>query len=244
MNPDDLASLIELMDLDLISASAAEVYQGQIADSGAGLGSTGPVEVRVVGDPAVPAGRYRLRQGRPVTASPLVSTGQPVMAAQPVMAGQPAMAGTPVMADPADAGPAVSAVIGGRRVPFNAHDGHTREERGGGRAAVTDLMTVTAEPVVPPLRLVTNGSVVETRLSEARAGRGSIAELMLPAEPTISRVHAKFMFTEGQWRITSLGRNGIMLNGVPVAGDCLVSDGDVIVWGKEPEALTSRVWIG
>ena len=52
MNPDDLASLTDMMDLDLINASAAEVYQAQITDSGARLGSEGPVEVRLVGDPA------------------------------------------------------------------------------------------------------------------------------------------------------------------------------------------------
>jgi FHA domain len=201
MNPDDLASLTDMMDLDLIDSSAVEVYQGYIADSGARLGSDGPVEVRVVGDPAVPAGRYRVRQGRPV-----------------------------------------SALIGGRRVPFNPHDGYTQGEGAGVRSVVTDLVTAGA-PVIPALRLVTNGSVVETRLSGARAGRASTAELVLPAEPTVSRVHAKFVFTNGQWWITSLGRNGIMLNGVPLAGERPVSDGDAIGWGGGPEALMSRVQI-
>jgi len=287
MNPDDLASLTDMMDLDLINSSAAEVYQGYIADSGARLGSDGPVEVRVVGDPAVPAGRYRVRQGRPVSAGPLVgaglrqgaglpqgpgqpqslghpldvghpvNAGQPVGVAQPVNVGlgQPMAAGHPLVAPPLNAVPLpdaglspddvrpLSAVIGGRRVPFNPHDGYTHSEGAGLRGAMTDLVTVTEAPAIPALRLITNGSVVETRLSGARAGRASTSELVLPAEPTVSRVHAKFVFTNGQWWVTSLGRNGIMLNGMPATGERPVSDGDAIGWGSGPEALMSRVQI-
>jgi len=285
MNPDDLASLTDMMDLDLINSSAAEVYQGYIVDSGARLGSDGPVEVWVVGDPAVPAGRYRVRQGRPVSAAPLVSAGllqsagphhgpgqpqsmgQPLNVGHPVGAGQPADMGHPVgvgqpmglgqpvaagqypVVPPPDAGPLpdaarpVSAVIGGRRVPFNPHDGYTQSERAGVRSVVTDLVTVAEAPAIPALRLITNGSVAETHQSGANAGRASTSELVLPAEPTVSRVHAKFAFTKGQWWITSLGRNGVMLNGVPVTGERPVSDGDVIGWGAGPEALMSRVQI-
>src|SRR5215470_4688782 len=111
MNPDDLASLTDMMDLDLVNSSAAEVYQGYIADSGARLGSDGPVEVWVVGDPAVPAGRYRVKQGRPVSAAPLVSAGLLQSAGphhgpgQPQSMGQPLNVGHPVGAGhPADAG--------------------------------------------------------------------------------------------------------------------------------------------
>ena len=283
MNPDDLASLTDMMDLDLINSSAAEVYQGYIADSGARLGSDGPVEVWVVGDPAVPAGRYRVRQGRPVSAGVPQAAGQPsgvaqpygvaqpLSVAQPVGAGQPQGVGQPQgagyrvgepmgvgqpvaagqypVAPPSnagslpDAGGPVSAVIGGRRVPFNPHDGYTQREGAGIRSVVTDLVTAAAVPAIPALRLITNGSVVETRVSGASAGRASTSELMLPAEPTVSRMHAKFVFTRGQWWITSLGRNGIMLNGVPVAGERPVSDGDAIGWGTGPEALMSRVQI-
>lgn len=249
MNTGDLAALTDMMDLDLINASAAEVYQAQITDSGARLGSGGPVEVRVAGDPAVAAGRYRIRQGRPLSAGPLAGAGQLVGAGPLVGAGLPGYVGQPVK-QPVNAGPPqplvppVSAVIGGRRVPFNAHDGYTQREGARVRTAATDLLTVAEKPAIPMLRLTTSGSVVETRLSGARAGRGDTSELVLPAEPTISRVHAKFLFTDGQWRITSLGRNGITLNGVPVAGERPVSDGDVIGWGRGPEALTSRVQIG
>src|SRR5215469_367076 len=287
MNPDDLASLTDMMDLDLINSSAAEVYQGYIADSGARLGSDGPVEVRVVSDPAVPAGRYRVRQGRPVRAGSLMGAGlpqgpeqprsvghpldvgYPVNAGQPVGVGQPAGMGHPVNVGPAqpmaaghpqvgpplnavpvpDAGLSpddvrpLSAVIGGRRVPFNPHDGYTHSQGAGVRSVVTDLVTVTEAPAIPALRLITKGSVAETRLSGARAGRASDSELVLPAEPTVSRVHAKFVFTNGQWWVTSLGLNGIMLNGVPVAGERAVSDGDAIGWGSGPEALMSRIQI-
>jgi FHA domain len=234
MNSDDLAALTGMMDLDLINASAAEVYQAQIADSGARLGSDGPVEVRVAGDPALPAGRYRIRQGRPVRAVPLVGAAAGPLAG----AGRSHDAGQP------PAPPPVSAVIGGRRVPFNGHDGYTQREGDGVRTSVTDLVTVAKPPAAPLLRLITNGSAVETRLSGARAGRGSTAELVLPADPTVSRVHATFVFTNGQWWITSLGRNGVTLNGVPVAGERPVSDGDTVLWGRGPEALMSRVQIG
>ena len=229
MNPDDLAELTGMMDLDLINSNAAEVYESQIAERGARLGSAGPVDVRVVGDPSVPAGRYRMRQGRPVSAA------QPAAAAHPAGVGQPA----------APAQPAGAVIPVGARAPFNAHDGRTWGEGGVATApAAADLLTVAEAPPIPPLRLVTNGSVAETRRSGVHAGRGTESELVLPAEPTVSRVHAKFVFTGGQWWITSLGRNGIVLNGVPVAGQCPVSDGDSILWGSQPGALMSRVRIG
>src|ERR1022692_4826498 len=71
MNPDDLAALTGVMDLEVINLSATELYQAQVTAHGARLASIGPVAASVVGDSAVPAGRYRLRQGR------LVSPGHP-----------------------------------------------------------------------------------------------------------------------------------------------------------------------
>src|SRR5450755_1838915 len=64
MNPDDLAALTETMDLEVINASATEPYSAQVTAHGARLASIGPVAASVTGDPAVPAGRYRFRQGR------------------------------------------------------------------------------------------------------------------------------------------------------------------------------------
>ena len=70
LNPRDVGSLGERMDIGLVEASAAEVYEEQVAVHQARLAGPGPVEVSVVSDPAVPAGRYQLRQGRPLGAAP------------------------------------------------------------------------------------------------------------------------------------------------------------------------------
>jgi len=135
---------------------------------------------------------------------------------------------------------------------FQASDGRTLDSGDGGphtdggsaRALPTDLLTVSAVSAVPLLRLVTGGSAAETRLSGARAGRGTAVELLLPEEPTVSRVHAKFVFRDGQWWVTGLGRNGLMVNEMPVRGEQVVRDSDLIRWGNQPGALVSRVQIG
>jgi hypothetical protein len=251
MNPDDLASLTEMMDLELINTSAAEVYADHIAEAKARLGAAGPVEVSVIGDPDVPAGRYRIRQGRPVSAG-RAPNGRDLVGDAPAAGPGGYLAGAGV--HPAAAGgyqaaaPVYPANAGGLgpRAPldFNGHDGRTQREHLGMRAAPTGLLTAAQAPAVPVLRLVTNGSVAETHAGIAHAGRGAEAELVLPPEPTVSRVHAKFVYDGGRWWLTSLGRNGVMLNGTPVPGECAVSDGDTIAWGRGPEALTSRVRIG
>ena len=66
MNPEDLRVLGERMEPALVMASAAEVYQEQVAEHGARFARPGPAEVRMIVDPSVPPGRYRLRQGQPV----------------------------------------------------------------------------------------------------------------------------------------------------------------------------------
>ena len=96
---------------------------------------------------------------------------------------------------------------------------------------------------VPVLRLVTGSSVAETTMSGARAGRGPV-ELALPNVPTVSREHARFTFSDGRWWITNHGRNGLALNGAPVAGEQPLNDGDTIRWGTRPDALVSRLEIG
>ena len=48
----------------------------------------------------------------------------------------------------------------------------------------------------------------------------------------------------GQWRITGLGRNGVTLNGTPLIGPHVLSQGDSIRWGRRSDALMSRVEIG
>jgi hypothetical protein len=296
MNPDDFASLTEVMDQSLIDSWACEAYQSCIGEHAARLGGDGPVNVRVASDPDVLAGRYRLRQGRLVGAAHAVSaapggalpeagagyaagavqaggTGYAAGAVQAggtgyaagavhsggtgyaTDAGQDAGAGHAVDAvRAAAAGPAAPGGFGLRAAEartFQASDGRTLDSgdggphiHGGARALPTDLLTAGAVSAVPPLRLVTGGSAAETHVSGARAGRGNAVELLLPEEPTVSRVHAEFVFRDGQWRVTGLGRNGLMVNEMPVRGERVVSDGDLIRWGNQPGALVSRVQIG
>jgi len=114
-----------------------------------------------------------------------------------------------------------------------------------GRTRMDGLATVMEQirPAVPVLRLVTGSSVAETSMSGARAGRG-VVELELPNVPTVSREHARFTFSEGRWRVTNLGRNGLYVNGVQVSGEQPLSDGDSIRWGTRPDAPKSRIEIG
>jgi hypothetical protein len=177
--------------------------------------------VYVTASGSVPPGRYRLRQGDPVRAStrPDLAEAHPARefayAAPEHAYAEHAYAGpiSPVWQDP---GPTVA-------------------------AGLTTIMAASLPPV-PALRLVTGSSVAETRMSGARAGRGPV-ELILPDVPTVSREHARFTFSDGRWRISNQGRNGLLLNGTPVAGEQPLSDGDSIRWGTNPDAPLSRVEI-
>jgi hypothetical protein len=199
----------------LVNSSATEVYESQITAHSAGLAGAGPVGVSVIGDPAVPAGRYRLRQGRPASSWPSSGPWQP---ARPEQA------------------------AGGIRA--QAREGRTHTDLAAARTVVADSVTVTALAQVPLLRLTTKGSIAETRISGARAGRSRDTELRLPEEPTVSRVHAEFTCTDGRWHITNKGRNGVTLNGTPLTAEHAIRDGDCIGWGTQPGALVSRVEIG
>jgi len=126
----------------------------------------------------------------------------------------------------AEAGPARTAI-----------DGRTVADAG-----PATVMEQTLAPV-PVLRLVTGDSVAQTRTPGARAGRGHV-ELVLPNVPTVSREHARFGFSDGRWRVTNLGVNGLSVNGAPAATEHSLSDGDFIRWGSRPDALVSRVEIG
>jgi FHA domain len=251
LNPRDVGSLGERMDIGLVEASAAEVYQEQVAGHEARLAGPGPVEVRVVSDPAVPAGRYQLRQGRPLGAGPSgfePATPGPGFQQAPAAAGymsdiQVARPDAQAGLYPAAAGPGGPAA----GWPF-AHDGRTSSAPvsatdatvgGGGLATVAEP----ARSMTPTLRLITGGRVAETRLSGARAGRGAV-ELSLPDVPTVSREHARFTYSDGQWWVANLGMNGLTLNGASVAGEQPLHDGDVIRWGTNEQAPGSRVEIG
>jgi hypothetical protein len=248
LNIDDLRSLSERIDLGLVAASAAEVYEDQVAGHGARFAGPGPADVRVIADPSIPAGRYHLRQGQPVDAAPqqpgfqFVHPGPEFMhpGLQPAYAApQPAQAGP----EPAQAGP--QPVANGPYGGFVGHDGSTRAQPEPDQTAVTGMPTVMerSRSAVPVLRLVTGNSATETRMSGARAGRGGV-ELGLPEVPTVSREHARFTFSDGHWWIANLGRNGLTLNGTPLVGEHPLSNGDSIRWGTRPDALLSRVEIG
>ncbi len=218
LNPDDLHFLCEQMELSVISASMTEVYQEQVTAYGARLAGAGRAEVYVIAAGSVPPGRYRLRQGDPVS-----------VGAQPDHYG--------------DAAPewAYSAP----QQAYAEFGGHARGTPDPDLTVGGGMVTI-MEPgpaPVPVLRLVTGSSVAETRVSGARAGRGSV-ELVLPDVLTVSREHATFTFSDGRWWITNQGRNGLTLNGAPVAGEQPLSDGDTIRWGASPDAMLSRVKIG
>ncbi len=243
MNPDDLRSLGERMEPALVMESATEVYLEQVQEHGARFARPAPAEVRMIVDPSVPPGRYRLRQGQPAEAGP-----------PDALSPQLAHAGAAPVGPVSHVGayPAVPDAHGRPTPPFpepqvRAHprdDGATAvlQNRGWSNGFGVPTVMEHTGPGIPMLRLVTGDEVAETRTSGARAGRGPV-ELALPEVPTVSREHARFTFSDGQWRIANLGRNGITVNGEPVAGEAPVSDGDVVRWGSRPDALSSRIEI-
>ncbi len=219
LNPADLDSLRDRMELGVISSSLTEVYEEQVAAYQARLAAPGRAQVYVIASGSVPPGRYRLRQGDPVRAgtrpdAPDIQYAE--AAPEPAYAASRHAYAWPVSDVWQDPGPTVAA------------GGTTVMERG--------------LPPVPVLRLVTGSLVTETRTSGARAGRGPV-ELMLPDVPTVSREHARFTFADGRWWITNQGRNGLTLNGAPVTGEQPLSGGDAIRWGTNPDAPLSRVEI-
>lgn len=232
MNPEDLASLCDRMELDVVTASVTEAYEERVYRYGARFATAERPEVYVVGDDRIPRGRYRLRHGHLATAD----------AHREVPADGYSMDPEPEFAY---AAPLHAAADTDGRIT----DGRTRREPGpsmtsDGRHTVSDIGTPTVrEKIVPVLRLVTEHSVAETRMTGARAGRGSV-ELVLPNVPTISREHARFAFLEGRWCVTNLGLNGLTVNGSPAASEHPLSDGDTIRWGSRADAVVSRVEIG
>jgi hypothetical protein len=231
MNPDDLASLREQMELDVVSTSVTEVYEDQVAERGARFAGSYQPEVYVVPDDSIPQGRYRLRRGLPVSArySPGTRDLPDVPDLMDRQFGYVAQEFAATAQDPVGAGP------GGR----------ARYEVDPGRTIMDGVATVMEQirPAVPVLRLVTGSSVTETSMSGARAGRGPV-ELVLPDVPTVSRQHARFTFSAGRWWVTNQGMNGLSVNGVPVSGEQPLSDGDSIRWGTRPDAPLSRIEIG
>ena len=266
MNPEDLHSLGERMEPALVMESATEVYLEQVHEHGARFARQAPAEVRMIVDPSVPPGRYRLRQGQPVDAG-LPGAPSPQLAhvgAYPAgpdshvggypggpdshVGGYPAGPDSHVGAYPAvpDADGRPTPAFPEPHVSGNpaGDDGATAalQNRGWSNGFGVPTVMERTGPAIPMLRLVTGDEVAETRTSGARAGRGPV-ELGLPEVPTVSREHARFTFAGGQWRIANLGMNGLTVNGEPVTGEAAVSDGNVVRWGTRPDALSSRVEI-
>lgn len=131
----------------------------------------------------------------------------------------------------------------GCNVPYAEAMGTRVEPVTSGRTGQMTVAELVA-PAVPVLALVTGDTVAQTRRSGARAGRGDV-DLVLPPVATVSREHARFTYADGQWWVANLGRNGLTLNGTPLAGGGHpIHDGDSIRWGMRPDALVSRVKIG
>src|SRR5712691_164427 len=220
LNHDDLISLCGQMELGVISASMTEVYEEQVAAYGARFAGPGRADVYVTAG-SVPPGRYRLRQGDQVGVD-----------AQPDMPD----------VQYADAAPEFASAAPQHAYPEpRGHVWHGHDPDLTVRSGMVTMMERSLS-AVPVLRLVTGSSVAETRMSGARAGRGSV-ELVLPDVPTVSREHAKFTLADGRWWMTNQGRNGLTLNGASVVGEQPLSDGDAIRWGTRPDALLSRVEI-
>jgi FHA domain-containing protein len=143
---------------------------------------------------------------------------------------------------------AVSALVpAGARIPVPAGSSFSWAEANGqtaGHTVASEHDTMTSRPDVPCLRLLTRDAVTETRQPGALAGRGTAAELKLPDDLTVSRVHAEFSYADGHWQVANRGRNGLRLNGKTVSGQQAVADGDLIHWGHQADALTSLVQIG
>jgi FHA domain len=239
MNPADVESLANIIDLELVNASAAEAYVTEIRSSGAQVRQDMPIEVSVVPDPSVPAGRYSLRQSRPGASAVPAATGFPGAA--------------PAWAAPAGEGPAgpaqAAAAAASRAVSYPGGRGALPPAEAATMAAWTPGGATTSAATMvelapnPLLRLVTGDLTAETRVSGACAGRGQGSELLLPEDPTVSRVHAQFTCADGVWRITGVGLNGVALNGTILMDDQVVRDGDTIRWGRRPDSLSSRVEI-
>ena len=254
MNPGDLASLRQRMELDVVTTSLTEVYQDQVAGRGARFAGSCQPEVYAAGDDSLPQGRYRLRQGLPVGArySPGARNLPDVPDLMDRQFGYVAQEFAATAQDPVGTGSAPEwgdpepAPGPGYAQPVAGSGGLTwYEVVDPGRTIMDGAATVMEQirPAVPVLRLVTGSSVAETSMSGARAGRGPV-ELMLPDVPTVSREHARFTFSEGRWWVTNQGMNGLFVNGVPVSGKQPLIDGDSIRWGASPDAPLSRIEIG
>lgn len=215
MNPGDIDALTAIVDRALVDELALEAYETAITSRGARVLGGDQADVTVVADAEVASGRYALMRRQQLDVGAHRSGG--------------ARSGADRAGDP-------------NRSTL------TMQELDPPQPAGAEPETVVQRAAHPPLSnpllsLVTGSMVSQTRMSGARAGRGQGVELALPDQPTISRIHARFSCTGGQWDITGLGRNGVVVNGVPLDGTQPLYDGDLIRWGRQADSPVSRVAI-
>ena len=224
LNPEDLASLCDRIELSVVTASVTEFYEEQVRKYRARFATPERAEVYVLADEWVPRGRYRLRQGHPATAAAQREFAYAGPQYSDASAGLDGW-------DWREPGPDLTIV--------DAHtvDAHTMVDSG------TATVLERTVPPIPVLRLITGDMVSQTQMTGAEAGRGSV-DLILPNVSTISRKHARFAFSEGRWWVTNLGMNGLTVNGTPAETEQPLNDGDTIRWGSRPDAVASRVEIG
>jgi predicted component of type VI protein secretion system len=77
-------------------------------------------------------------------------------------------------------------------------------------------------------------SATLTGRSLVTLGRRPEADVCLPWDPEISRLHAELLHRSGEWIIIDegLSHNGTLVNGLPVDGRRRLSDGDYITVGR------------
>ncbi len=156
LNPADLDSLAERMELGVISSSLTEVYEEQVAAYHARPAAPGRAQVYVTASGSVPPGRYRLRQGDPVRAG-----------TRPDRLDVPYAHAAPGLAQ------------AGQRRPYAGPVSPVWQDPGpqdAGRTVAAGMTTVLEQslPAVPALRLVGDGNPDVGRPGRARA-RGAHA---------------------------------------------------------------------
>ena len=274
LSPRDFGSLGERMDIGLVEASAAEVYEEQVAAHEARPAGPGPVEVSLISDPSVPEGRYQLRQGRPLGAGPNGFQPATPSAFQPGCTERVPAGSSPGQLRAARR-PGGRAGVPGRRLPGRAGvPGRPVPGRGGSRCGPGPGLAVRPRRphhVGAGIRhhryrrhrrrrgpghggragrsmIPTLRLITGDRVSETRLSGARAGrgqvELSLPDVPTVSREHARFTYSDHQWWVANLGMNGMTLNGASVAGEQPLHDGDLIRWGTNEQAPGSRVEIG
>src|SRR6185312_10143904 len=87
-------------------------------------------------------------------------------------------------------------------------------------------------------------------LAEGRAavtiGRREEADVSIPWDPEMSRVHAELVVRAGEWTISDdgLSQNGTWVNGLRLAGRRRLADGDLVRVGRTVFAFCDPVPIG